>query len=233
MRSKILLISLFLYTNLFFSQEIIKSDNFEIKRDSTEVYLKENDSTRTIVELDEVIITGKDSKADEERKKFLILQRRVLKVYPYAKSGADNLTMLNQNMAKLKTEKEKKKYFKIVENYLEGEFEEQLKKLSRKEGQILVKLIHRQTGKTTFSLIKELKSGWKAFWSNNTAKLFDIDLKTEYNPMTVTEDFLIESILIRAFSEGRLDNQASAVNIDYAELSKVWKEKVEKVKAKE
>lgn len=233
MRSKILLISLFLYTNLFFSQEIIKSDSFEIKRDSTEVYLMENDSTLTIVELDEVIITGKDPKADEERKKFLILQRRVLKVYPYAKSGADNLTMLNRNMAKLKTEKEKKKYFKIVENYLEDEFEEQLKKLSRKEGQILVKLIHRQTGKTTFSLIKELKSGWKAFWSNNTAKLFDIDLKTEYNPMTVTEDFLIESILIRAFSEGRLDSQAPAVNIDYAELSKTWKEKVEKAKAKE
>jgi len=73
-------------------------------------------------------------------------------------------------MAKLKTQKEKKKYFKLVEKYLNEEFEPKLKKLSRKQGQILVKLIYRQTGKTTFDLIKDYKSGWKAFWSNNTAK---------------------------------------------------------------
>jgi hypothetical protein len=205
----------------------------ETKKDSTVIYyLIGNDSIlRSSLELDEVIITGKNrNKAEDDRKKFLILQRRVLKVYPYAKSGADNLTMLNKNMDKLKTEKEKKKYFKIVEKYLEKEFEGQLKKLSRKEGQILVKLIHRQTGKSTFTLIKDLKSGWKAFWSNNTAKLFDIDLKTEFKPFDVTEDFLIESILIKAFNEGRLQRQPAAIAIDYPELSKTWKDKVEQSK---
>ena len=205
----------------------------ETKKDSTVIYyLIGNDSIlRSSLELDEVVVTGKSrNKAEEDRRKFLLLQRRVLKVYPYAKSGADNLTMLNNNMAKLKTEKEKKKYFKIVEKYLEKEFEGQLKKLSRKEGQILVKLIHRQTGKSTFTLIKDLKSGWKAFWSNNTAKLFDIDLKTEFKPFDVTEDFLIESILIKAFNEGRLQRQPPAIAIDYPELSKTWKDKVEQSK---
>ena len=57
---------------------------------------------------------------------------------------------------KLKTEKKKKKYFKIAEKYLNDEFEPKLKKLSQKQGQILVKLIHRQTGQTTFDLIKRL-----------------------------------------------------------------------------
>jgi len=205
----------------------------ETKKDSTVIYyLIGNDSIlRSSLELDEVVVTGKSrNKAEEDRRKFLLLQRRVLKVYPYAKSGADNLTMLNNNMAKLKTEKEKKKYFKIVEKYLEKEFEGQLKKLSRKEGQILVKLIHRQTGKSTFTLIKDLKSGWKAFWSNNTAKLFDIDLKSEFKPFEVTEDFLIESILIKAFNEGRLQRQPPAIAIDYPELSKTWKDKVEQSK---
>ncbi|WP_291118346.1 DUF4294 domain-containing protein [Flavobacterium sp. UBA6135] len=205
----------------------------ETKKDSTVIYyLIGNDSIlRSSLELDEVVVTGKSrNKAEEDRRKFLLLQRRVLKVYPYAKSGADNLTMLNNNMAKLKTEKEKKKYFKIVEKYLEKEFEGQLKKLSRKEGQILVKLIHRQTGKSTFTLIKDLKSGWKAFWSNNTAKLFDIDLKTEFKPFDVTEDFLIESILIKAFNDGRLQRQPAAIAIDYTELSKTWKDKVEQSK---
>jgi hypothetical protein len=206
----------------------------QTQKDSTQIYyLIGNDSIlRTSLELDEVVLTGvKKDKDDEERKKFLLLQRRVLKVYPYAKTTADNLIMLQKNMAKLKSEKEKKRYYKIVENYLENEFEGQLKKLSRKEGQILVKLIYRQTGKTTYELIKELKSGFKAYVSNNTAKMFDISLKEQYNPFDVTEDFLIESILIIAFNESRLVKQPPANDINYAELSAVWKEKIEKSKA--
>jgi hypothetical protein len=127
----------------------------------------------------------------------------------------------------LKTEKEKKKYFKIVENYLTNEFEAKLKKLSRKQGQILVKLIHRQTGTTTYDLITNLKSGWKAFWSNVTAKLFDINLKTKYDPYQNNEDYLIESILVYAFETGRLQNQSPAVKVDFDNLSAVWQAKVD------
>jgi hypothetical protein len=229
MKHNLLFLVCLFITTFAFSQET------ETKKDSTVIYyLIGNDSIlRTSLDLDEVVVTGKKSnKEDEDRKKFLLLQQRVLKVYPYAKIAADNLTKLNQNMGKFKTEREKKKYFKIVENYLENEFEEQLKKLSRKQGQILVKLIHRQTGKTTYTLVKDLKSGWKAFWASNTAKVFDIDLKEEYDPFTVTEDFLIESILLKAFNEGRLQRQPPANAIDYAELSRIWKEKVEKAKEK-
>ncbi|MEZ4838464.1 DUF4294 domain-containing protein [Flavobacterium sp.] len=228
MKPYLVLFILFFCTNLVVGQE-------ETKKDSTVIYyLIGNDSIlRTSLDLEEVVVSGKKStKIDEDRKKFLLLQQRVLKVYPYAKIAADNLTRLNQNMSKFKTEREKKKYFKIVENYLENEFEEQLKKLSRKQGQILVKLIHRQTGKTTYTLVKDLKSGWKAFWASNTAKVFDIELKEEYDPFTVTEDFLIESILIKAFNEGRLQRQPPAKPIDYVELSSVWKEKVETAKEK-
>lgn len=220
---------------LFFSTVAFGQET-ETKKDSTVIYyLIGNDSIlRTSLDLDEVVVTGKKSnKEEEDRKKFLLLQQRVLKVYPYAKAAADNLTKLNQNMSKFKTEREKKKYFKIVENYLENEFEDQLKKLSRKQGQILVKLIHRQTGKTTYTLVKDLKSGWKAFWASNTAKVFDIDLKEEYDPFTVTEDFLIESILIKAFNEGRLQRQPPAKAINYTELSATWKDKVQKSKDKQ
>ena len=133
-------------------------------------------------------------------------------------------------MAKLKTNKEKKKYFKLVENYLQEEFEPKLKKLSRKDGQILVKLIYRQAGATTFDLIKDYKSGWKAFWSSNTAKLFDINLKTKYNPYDVLEDFYIESILVTAFKEKQLIQQPSAKDIDLKKLALTWREKIEKAK---
>ena len=187
----------------------------------------ENDTIlNDTIELPEIIVR-KEKLDIEARKQFQLLQNRVLKVYPYAKITAERLTALNRGMANLKTEKEKKKYFKIVENYLTNEFEAKLKKLSRKQGQILVKLIHRQTGTTTYDLITTLKSGWKAFWSNVTAKLFDINLKTKYDPYQNNEDYLIESILVYAFETGRLQNQPPAIKVDFDNLSTVWQAKVD------
>ncbi|OXB00950.1 hypothetical protein B0A81_19870 [Flavobacterium plurextorum] len=163
---------------------------------------------------------------------FQILQNRVYKVYPYAKLASDRLTALNKGMARLNSNREKKKYFKIVEDYLNNEFEDRLKKLSRKQGQILVKLIHRQTGITTYELIKTLKSGFKAFVSNTTANLFDISLKTEYKPYEVNEDYLIETILVRAFESGRLLNQTPANPVDYDNLMEHWEAKAKAINKK-
>ncbi|MFC4817541.1 MULTISPECIES: DUF4294 domain-containing protein [unclassified Flavobacterium] len=202
--------------------------NAQVIKDSTEVEEIENDTLAELnIQLEEIYVSNKPIlKTEEERKRYLILQRRVLKTYPYAKTAADKLEMLNEGMRGLKSERDKKKYFKLVENYLTNEFEDKLKKMSRKDGQILVKLIHRQTGTTTFDLIKDLKSGWKAFWSNSTARMFDINLKSKYDPSNVSEDFLIEGILERAFAEGKLPKQQSRVSVNYSELRKLWKEKL-------
>nr|WP_294937751.1 DUF4294 domain-containing protein [uncultured Flavobacterium sp.] len=211
-------ISLFFYS--FIYSQVTNDSIRELDQDTTVVF-------RTQME---DLIIGKNKAYLEEMERLKKIQRRVYKVYPYAKLAAENLKILNANMAKLKTEREKKKYFKIVENYLENEFEDRLKKFSRKEGQILVKLIHRQTGETTFKLVKDLKSGWKAFWSNNTARLFDINLKEEYDPMNELDDFHIEGMLLKAFKEGKLQRQDPARPIDLAELSATWKEKINKSK---
>lgn len=198
--------------------------------DKNDEYLNEPD-TIIQVNLPEVLIYR--GEVDEEsRKNFLILQRRVQKVYPFAKAASERLTALNNAMAKLKTEREKKKYFKIVEDYLEKEFEGKLKNLSRKDGQILVKLIHRQTGTVTFDLIKEQKSGWKAFWANKTARVFSINLKTPYDPQNNGEDFLIETILVKAIQEGRLPSQTPKMQINYNELTKVWNDRIAAMKNK-
>jgi len=189
----------------------------------------ENDSIALAFEMNEIVISNvKDTISEEERKNLILLKRRTLKVFPFAKTAADRLTMLNTNMEKLKTDKEKKKYAKIVEKYLEDEFEARLKKLSRKEGQILVKLIYRQTGKSTFNLIKEHKSGWKAFWSNRVAHVFNIDLKKEYSPATIPEDYHIEGFLIQAFRERRLPDQQPAFAINYKAITQQWREKNKK-----
>jgi hypothetical protein len=210
MKARIYLIILLFITASGYCQEVV-TDTID------------NDTIAMRFEMEEVVITNyKDSISPELKKKLAILRRRVLKVYPYAKIAAERLTLLNQNMAKLKTQKEKKKYAKLVENYLENEFEDKLKKMSRKDGQILVKLIYRQTGHTTFDLIKEHKSGWKAFWSNKMAKMFDINIKTKYNPEAVAEDFYIEGFLLQAFDENKLVRQAPAYTIDYDAIKDKW-----------
>jgi hypothetical protein len=197
-----------------------------IEKDTTKMgyVLEENDTITEPILLEEVVIF-KEKLDPESKKQFLLLQNRVYKTYPFARIASDRLTAMNKTMDKLKSAKEKRKYFKIVENYMENEFTAQLKKLSRKQGQILVKLIHRQTGTTTYDLIKDYKSGWKAFWSNNTARVFDINLKTGYAPYDVNEDYLIETILFRAFNRGRLVKQEPAFPIDYDNLSDFWEKK--------
>ncbi|WP_264522105.1 DUF4294 domain-containing protein [Flavobacterium sp. N1994] len=216
--SKKLIYFFFFFTISFTSKGQITNDS--IKK---EVVKDEND---TIVPLEEVVVYKHRLNA-AELKEFQLLQNRVYKVYPLARVAAERLTVLNKNMDKLQSKREKKKYFKIVEDYMENEFTGQLKKLSRKQGQILVKLIHRQTGYTTFELIKDYKSGWKAFWSNNTARLFDINLKTKYAPYEVNEDFLIETILDRAFLRGRLVPQVPANPVDIDQLYSFWEKKAQ------
>ena len=95
--------------------------------------LPENDTIISAPIMLEEVIISKEKLDPEAKKQFLLLQNRVLRVYPYAKVAADRLITLNKNMASLQTSKEKKKYLKIVENYLEDEFTAQLKKLSRKQ----------------------------------------------------------------------------------------------------
>ena len=174
-----------------------------------------------VILLEEVFING-DSTQLRQRKEYMLLQNRVLKVYPFAKTAAERLDIMDRHLGQLKTDKEKKRYIKLVEKYIEEEFEKPLKKLSRKQGQILVKLIHRQTDQTTFHLIRHYKNGWKAFWYDKTAKVFDIDLHRTYDPWTVNEDYLIESILERAFERGRLPKQEPARPIDVKQLHEFW-----------
>jgi hypothetical protein len=203
-----------------------------IPQDTTKMgYELEDDESilNDTIQLPEVLIY-KGKMDPDARKQFLLLQSRVYKTYPYAKLASERLSNLNKGMSNLKTNKEKKRYFKIVENYLSNEFEAKLKKLSRKQGQILVKLIHRQTGTTTYELVKNLKSGWKAFWSNAAASMFDINLKTKYAPFDVNEDYLIETILVRAFDSGRLQNQNPAKPVDYDNLTDSWESRAEKIK---
>ncbi|MCJ7468385.1 MAG: DUF4294 domain-containing protein [Maribacter sp.] len=178
---------------------------------------------RSSIDLDEVYVFGKlDFPNYEEKLRYYILRRKTIKVYPYAKLAAERLVELNDSLARITKPRKRHKYTKEVQKYIEGEFSDELKKLTRTEGQILVKLIYRQTGKTAFDLVKELRNGWRAFWYNTTAKFFKISIKEEFKPDLLQEDYLIEDILQRAFTSGLLVRQKSALDYDFSELTNKW-----------
>jgi hypothetical protein len=205
---------------MLFAQERTK------EKDSTtyDYYIIEGDSIpRESINLEEVYVLNKlkfNSKAD--RMRYLILRRKTIKVYPYAKMAADRLDSLNDRLERLPNKRAKKKYTKLIQKYIEGEFSEKLKKFTRTEGQILIKLIHRQTGETTFDLVKDLRSGWSAFWYNTTASMFDLSLKKGFDPLNVKEDYLIEDVLQRNFMSGVLERQKPKIEYDFYDLTDKW-----------
>ena len=203
----------------------------EIKQEqdslTTFYYFIEGDSIpREFIDLEEVVLLNKlEFNTKQDRRRYLILRRKTRKVYPYAKLASERLTTMTERLKTIEKKRDRKKYTKRIQKYIEEEFSEKLKKLTRTEGQILVKLIHRQTGRTAFDLVKELRSGWRAFWYNTTASVFDISIKEEYQPFEVKEDYLIEDVLERSFQANKLERQEPAFKIDYLDLTAHWNKK--------
>lgn len=217
----------FILVPVFVFSQIDKNNNQQ-KIDTTNYYfiIKGDSIPREFIDLEEVILLNKlQFTSKEDRRRYLILRRKTRKVYPYAKLASERLITMSERLKTIKRKRDKKKYTKRVQKYIEEEFSDKLKKFTRTEGQILVKLIHRQTGRTSFELVKELRTSWRAFWYNTTANLFDISLKEKYDPFKNKEDYLIEDILERSFQENILERQESAFSIDFFELQSFWNKK--------
>jgi hypothetical protein len=159
----------------------------------------------------------------KELREYVILRNRTLRVYPYAKLASDRLDTLSMRLESIKSKRKKKVYIKRIEKFIYDEFEGELKKLSRSQGRILIKLVHRQTGETTHTLVKELRNGWRAFVYQTTASLFKLSLKDTYDPENNYEDFLIEDILQRAYGDGLIDLDPTALTYDLDSLYTLWK----------
>ncbi|MBL7812892.1 MAG: DUF4294 domain-containing protein [Bacteroidetes bacterium] len=146
--------------------------------------------TVEVVAIDPVEISaGMD---EEKIKKYKRLKRDVRTVIPYAKLAAYKMRVMEDNLAMKKSKKEKKKYVKQCEESIKSLFMEQLKKLTIDQGKVLMKLIHRETGKTTWQIMKNYRGSaetifWQAFGS-----VYGHDMKVEYDPVM---DYEIENII--------------------------------------
>lgn len=147
------------------------------------------------------IVDYVSANAKKEVRDYLKLRRNVIRVYPYAKLAAAELKFINDSMANIPNERARKKFVKKREDEIKAKFEAELKKLTMTQGRILIKLIDRETGNTSYALVKELRGNLSAFFWQGLAKLFGSNLKTEYN--AEGEDAAIEQIC-RAIERGEL-----------------------------
>lgn len=118
----------------------------------------------------------------------------VKKVYPYARLAGIKLKEYEEILKNAESDAERKKLMKQAEDELRDEFEDDLKKLTFKQGIILIKLVDRETGDSSYVLLQELRGKFTAFFWQTFARLFGYNLKTEYDPEGEDKD--IEEIVV-------------------------------------
>ena len=190
-KNKKILFLLLLFSSVnIFSQNIIKD------------YVVEQGDTILLTEIPSIdIISFTDNK---ERWRYQILKRKVLKVYPYAIYTKQKLEEMENELNSISRKRKKKKHTKKVSKFLKEELGEELKKLTRTEGNILVKLIYRETNISTYKLLKLYRGSVNAYFWQTMAKIYDNDLKQEYDPLDNREDMWIEHIINQEKLEGKL-----------------------------
>lgn len=130
-----------------------------------------------------------------QARRYTRLEYNVRKVYPYVVIIRQQFKILNQHYLSLKTDKERKAYARKVEEDIRNQFEGELKRLTITQGRILIKLIDRETGITSFALLQEFRGKLTAFFWQTLARLFGINLKDAYDG--TGEDQVIEEIILR------------------------------------
>lgn len=126
-------------------------------------------------------------------RQYTALELKVKKVYPIARLAAIKIKEYNKVLSGFKSEHDRKEYVKKIEKELYAQYENEIRTMTTSQGRILIKLIDRETGQSSFEIIKEFKGGFSAFFWQNVARLFGHNLKSEYD--AVNEDRMIEYIV--------------------------------------
>lgn len=144
--------------------------------------------------IQQVNIYGERSfKNKKQEQKWNKMKRDVKRVYPYALLASAKLKEYNRILEQMPTEAHRKVYMKKAEEELKSQFEGELKKLTVTQGKILIKLIDRETGNTSYEVVKELRGSFQAFMWQSVARIFGSSLKSEYD--ADGDDKMIEDII--------------------------------------
>lgn len=128
----------------------------------------------------------------EARARYQRLRHNVVKVLPYAQFAQERYEQLYRDLAMTSSRREQRKLVRGCEEEIKDMFNREIKNLTISQGEILIKLIDRQTGNSSYEVVRELRGGVTAFFYQSIAKVFGHNLKNHYDPREERE---IESIL--------------------------------------
>lgn len=128
------------------------------------------------------ILDNRIFKSAEERSKYLRLRYNVLKVLPYARFAGNRYRKLQRDLALTGDRRQQKALVKLCEKEIKNLFNKEIKNLSINQGEILIKLVDRETGNSSFDMLKDLKGNINAFMLQSVARIFSHDLKEKYDP---------------------------------------------------
>ncbi len=186
----------FIFSAKIFAQQDTLSDADRLRAGTAVTAVIIGNDTVPVVNLPVFYLFDvRNFKNKDDEKKYFRLKRDVIKVYPYAKLAGEKLKLYNDTLAKIPTEKMRKKFLKKIEKELKDEFTDDLEKMTYNQGRVLIRLIDRQTGDTSYHLVEELRGTFSAFFWQSLARLFGHNLKTKYNPKE-GEDKTIEEIVL-------------------------------------
>lgn len=140
-------------------------------------------------------------KNKREEQRFNRLQKKVMKVYPYAKLAGQQLELYAKDLENVEKERQKRMYYKKIEEELKAQYMEELKNLTITEGAILIKLIDRETQNTSYQLVRDFRGQVSAFFWQGLARLFGQNLKNEYDPNGEDRDI---EFIVRQIESGQL-----------------------------
>ncbi|MDG2370353.1 MAG: DUF4294 domain-containing protein [Flavobacteriales bacterium] len=138
---------------------------------------------------------------DAYLKKYRKTKYFVRRVYAYSKLASNMLLSFQDTLEYIDSKRMKKRYLNRANKILKNEFGDEIKNMSVTRGEYLMKLIYRETGLTTYDIIKFYRGKGKAFWFQALCKINGQDLKREYDPLK--EDFLIEKV-VNEIEKGQL-----------------------------
>ena len=212
MKKIILAIMLLMVTTAGFSQFITKGKGVRIKMSHPQASLQQQPSstndqlhvvygridgrdTILMVYLPEVDIDlmGRYYEITDTRRGRRLVSN-VRKVYPYAKLASTKLKEFDTMLADVSSESERRRMMKQAEKEISDQYTEELKKLTFSQGAILIRLIDRETGNTSYKLVQELRGKLRAFFYQGFARLWGYNLKTEFDPKNNKEDEEIDII---------------------------------------
>lgn len=170
---------------------IVKKSEYKKKRDAVRIgYEVIGKDTIPVFLFNDVYIQS--LKSEEEIKRYKKLVRDVKVALPYAKLAAFRLQMMEDNLSQITKRRERKKYIKQCEKAIKEEFMNDLKNLTITQGKLLLKLIHRETGQTTFEILSTYQGTLAPLFWSSMARLYGATTKDTFDPIMDRE---IEEII--------------------------------------